>query len=313
MNYEQELASARANRSAEDIEFERKNIEEHNKNTMLAVRQANAQLAKLGDYTETQINIIKSQIAKNCSDSELALFVQVCKKTQLDPFSKQIYAIKRKSKDQAGNWVEAMSIQTGIDGLRVLAQRGGKYRGQTLPLFAGADGAWKDLWLASVPPIAAKVGIYVEGFPEPLYAIALLKNYQQTNSMWSKMPEVLLAKCAEALALRKACPNDTSQLYIAEEMDQADEQDNVWEGKEGRRASPAEEARPQLMEPEVYTETPPQKRVIQKLLIDAGITEKSQMIELSKLCVGVPMSGIGEHFKSLCAKIADARQDFEEG
>jgi phage recombination protein Bet len=279
----------------EDMEYERTKREEHNRNAALVAQKANASLAKMGGYTDNEIGIIKSQIAKNCTDQELALFIQVCKKTGLDPFSKQIYAIKRRNKQQDGTWVEVMSIQTGIDGLRVLAQRGGKYRGQTLPLFCGADGVWKELWLASTPPVAAKVGVYVEGFPEPLYAIALLKTYQQNTSMWSKMPEVLLAKCAEAQAIRKACPNDTSQLYIAEEMEQADEQDNVWEGKEGRATSPALEALPPAREPEIYTETPAQKRQLQKILLDQGVTDKAQMVELSKISVGIPMENLARH------------------
>jgi len=256
---------------------------------------------QVSPFNEEQLEIIKSQIAKNCTNEELGLFVQVCKKTGLDPFSKQIYAIKRKSKNTNGTWGETMTIQTGIDGLRVLAQRGGKYRGQTLPLYCGADGVWKELWLASTPPVAAKVGVYVEGFPEPLYAIALYKTYCQfydgkPSGLWAKMPEVLLAKCGEALALRKACPNDTSQLYIAEEMQQAEvEEENVWSGTEGRATSPALEALPAAREPEIYTETPPQKRQLQKICLDNGVTDKAQMVELSKIAVGIPMENLNTH------------------
>jgi phage recombination protein Bet len=158
---------------------------------------------QVSPFNEEQLEIIKSQIAKNCTNEELGLFVQVCKKTGLDPFSKQIYAIKRRSKNTDGSWGETMTIQTGIDGLRVLAQRGGKYRSQTLPLFCGADGNWTELWLASTPPLAAKVGIYTTDFPEPLYAIALYKTYAQMydgkpSGLWAKMPEVLLAKCFDS-------------------------------------------------------------------------------------------------------------------
>lgn len=246
-------------------------------------------------FDDEQLEIIKSQIAKNCTNEELKLFAQVCKKTGLDPFSKQIYAIKRRAKNTDGTWGETMTIQTGIDGLRVLAQRGGKYRSQTLPLFCGADGVWTELWLASTPPLAAKVGIYTTDFPEPLYAIALYKTYAQMydgkpSGLWAKMPEVLLAKCAEALALRKACPNDTNQLYVAEEMQQADTEESPWNGTEGRATSPALEALPPAREVGIYTETPAQKRQLQKLCVDFGLVEREMMVNLSKLLVGTEMT-----------------------
>lgn len=160
-------------------------------------------------WDTTQKQIIKEQIAKDCSDGELRLFAQVCAKTGLDPFSRQIYAIKRSGK---------MSIQTSIDGFRVIAERSRDYEGQTPKQWCDEDGVWVDVWLKKDHPAAARVGVWRRGFREPLYAVATWAEYAQTSPMWSKMGPHMLAKCAESLALRAAFPNDLSGLYTSDEL-----------------------------------------------------------------------------------------------
>lgn len=161
-------------------------------------------------FTESQIDTIRRTIAPGVNDSELHLFVEYCKRTGLDPFSRQIYALRVGGK---------MSIQTSIDGFRVIAERSGDYAGQDGPYWCGADGKWVDVWLSNAMPAAAKVGILRKSFTAPLFAVAHWGEYAQGNSpMWKKMPALMLAKVAEALALRKAFPNDLSGLYTSEEM-----------------------------------------------------------------------------------------------
>lgn len=152
----------------------------------------------------------------------VAAFLQHCARTGLDPIARQIYSIARKSKGQL-KW----QIQISIDGARLVAERSGQYEGQTTPEFTADGITWTQVWLSSEPPKAARVGVYRRGFRDALYAVALWDAYVQTkyngdvSDMWSKMGPLMLAKCAEMLALRKAFPQDLSGLYSAEEMDQA--------------------------------------------------------------------------------------------
>lgn len=165
----------------------------------------------MSEWNQDQIDLIKNQIAKGCTDDELKLFIQVCKKTKLDPFARQIYAVKMGGK---------MSIQTSIDGLRLIAERSQKYRGQVGPYWCGQDGDWKEVWLDGNPPAACKVGVLHADFKDPLYAVVRYWAFAQDNHMWKKMPDTMIAKVAESQALRKAFPQDLSGLYSTDEMPQ---------------------------------------------------------------------------------------------
>jgi len=144
------------------------------------------------------------------SDLELDLFINLCRAKRLDPLTKQIYAVKTGT-----GWQYFASI----DGLRVIAQRSGSYLGQTAPFWCGADGQWRDVWLGDGAPAAAKVGVYKRGNSEPTWGVATFRSYGQgKKNNWLSMPDVMLAKCAEAIALRKAFPDDLSGVYVSEEM-----------------------------------------------------------------------------------------------
>lgn len=168
------------------------------------------QESKKVSFTQEQIDVVKAQIAVGANDLELKSFIWQCERTGLDPFSRQIYFIKSNGKVQ---------IQTSIDGFRLIAERSGKYEGQTQAQWCGEDGVWKDIWISKDFPIAARIGVYKKGFREPLYAVAHWDEYfAQPGFMHKKMPALMIAKVAESLALRKAFPNEMSGLYTDEEL-----------------------------------------------------------------------------------------------
>ena len=164
-------------------------------------------------WDDKQIAALKQIGLDNTPKAELAVFLHYCQRTGLDPFARQIYMISRGGK---------YTIQSSIDGLRIVAQRSGNYGGQTPVEWCGTDGIWKDVWLEATAPVAARVGVYYKDAPNPTYAVAKFDSYNANSPIWKKMPDLMIAKCAEALALRKAFPNDLSGIYSSDEMQQAD-------------------------------------------------------------------------------------------
>ena len=171
-------------------------------------------MSAITQWTQEQTQLISSTIAPGCTPDELKLFSYACQRSGLDPFSKQIYAIKRGGK---------MSIQVGIDGLRSVAERSGQLDGSATFWIGDTEGSqWSDVWLGSKPPAAAKTIIYRKGCSHPFVGVARFQDYNAGQGLWSKMAAAMLAKCSEALALRKAFPADMSSLYTADEMEQAE-------------------------------------------------------------------------------------------
>lgn len=199
---------------------------------------------QLQTIDNSKLQLLKDTLCKGSTDDEFEQFVTICNRTKLDPFTRQIYAIKRWN-SKLGR--EEMTTQTSIDGFRVVAERSDKYSGQLGPFWCGQDGIWYDVWLKPEPPAAAKVGIMRNDFKEPLWSVAVFKSYAQKTKdgkltqFWSKMPELMIAKVAESLALRKAFPQDLSGLYTNEEMPQ--------EVDEPKEVTPIKTLEPKIEEP----------------------------------------------------------------
>lgn len=191
-----------------------------------SVTSTHQALARIGESPSwwddpRKIDLVTRTVAKDANPDELAMFIGICRRTGLDPFSRQIYAIKRW--DGAARR-EVMQTQVSIDGLRLIAQRSREYAGQVGPWWCGPDGAWRDVWLAEEFPAAARVGVMRHGFDEPMFAVAHWREYVQARkdggvaAMWRRMPALMLAKVAESLALRKAFPQELAGIYSGEEM-----------------------------------------------------------------------------------------------
>jgi len=188
--------------------------------TDIAIREAPAPI-----ITPERIELIKRTFFQGATDDELELAIQACKRLRLDPFARQIFFVKRWDSRERRY---VMAIQVSIDGFRLIAERTGAYRGQTQPQWCGSDGVWREVWLSPEPPAAARVGVYRAEWSEPVWGVARWASYVQTKKdgspspMWEKMGDVMIAKCAESQALRKAFPNDLSGVYTVEEMAQAE-------------------------------------------------------------------------------------------
>lgn len=170
-------------------------------------------------YTELVKRTVLKPKKREATNTELYLFAEQVERTGLNPFLKQIYGIYRFD-SQVGD--EVMGVQVGIDGFRLVAERTNKYEGQTEQEWCGKDGVWKTVWAEDDHPYAARCGVWKTGRRTPTYAVAHYSEYVQNSPMWKKMGRNQLSKCAEALALRKAFPNELSGLYTPDEMAQAD-------------------------------------------------------------------------------------------
>lgn len=229
------------------------------------------------EFGPSERALIRDSFARGTDERQFELFLWTARARGLDPRAGQIHAVVRKTKfkNEKGQWEErpVMTIQTGIDGYRLIAQRTGEYEGKAGPFWCGPDGVWKDVWLEDEPPAAAKVGVMRRGDNDYTWHVARWKEYVQMvddydeqtnrrtgtkrpNSMWQKMDANMLAKCAEAGALRARFPEDLAGIYVDAEYNAVYSIDAT----ERERARSGE--RPQIQRPQ--SKSKPAPRPIQQ-------------------------------------------------
>lgn len=173
-----------------------------------------------------QLDLIRRTVAKDCDAAEFDQFIHICRAVRLDPLRRQIYAfVFGKNNPQ----YRRMSIVTGIDGYRAIAERTRNYRPDSQAPRIEYSAEAKDPKKNPLGIVRAEVTVYKHAHGEwfPVVAEAYWDEYapikgdvlDEKKDNWRKMARVMIAKCAEAQALRKAWPDDFAGLDVEEETD----------------------------------------------------------------------------------------------
>lgn len=304
--------------------------------TEVAVRESGSALSLTSGqefWNEKQVAALRQLGVKDFTNGDLAVFFHQCQRTGLDPFARQIYMLSRWTKDGP-----KQTIQTGIDGYRLIARRVCDQRNESLEyedtLWCGKDGGWEDVWLSTAHPAAAKVTVLRGG--RRFSAVALWEEFLQTNkddsptAMWQRMGANQLAKCAEAAALRKAFPQDLSGIYTDTEMGQADAPSapapQPVDGLRARAAVAAKPAPPSDAGPpepaeatpetepasdrydpwEIKTITKAQSAKLHASMSDLGIVDRDRKLEYVANVVGRQVESSNELTKDEASQVIEA-------
>ena len=151
-------------------------------------------------YNPQQVQLIRDMCARDCTDNEFLLLMQLAKTYQLDPFAKQIWAVKY------GN--NPAAIFCGRDGFLAIAHRSGKFDGME-------SGTRKD-----GDDLVGWCRVYRKDMSRPFEVEVSLSEYSTGKNLWQTKPKTMIVKVAESHALRRAF--GISGLYAPEEIDTGD-------------------------------------------------------------------------------------------
>jgi len=167
--------------------------------------------------TQEQMTIARNTVAKGLSNDEFAVYLYNCQRQSIHPLDGLLVPISRNDSESGG---KRLTFVSTVDLLRSRAADTGDYAGNEDPLFENIDGVKN--------PQSATVTVwkFVRGEKCQFTATARWGEYYpgegKAGFMWRAKPHVMLGKCAEALALRKAFPKQLAGLYVAEELEQGE-------------------------------------------------------------------------------------------
>ncbi|HXJ25650.1 MAG TPA: recombinase RecT, partial [Streptosporangiaceae bacterium] len=201
-------------------------------------------------FDEMQRAALRQLGLDDAPDGDLSVFLHVSQRTGLDPFSRQIYMIGRNEKvpGTRDQWRKKYTIQTGIDGLRVLrarAERAAGVRGVlSPPVFYDTNGNASKVWVKPGAPAACEITYTVRDAngDTPYTSILRFTEYAQykdvqLTAQWAVKHAHMLEKCTEADVYRKAFPQDFSGIHLEDAMPR---------DSDGETSAPARADRPRI-------------------------------------------------------------------
>lgn len=154
------------------------------------------------------VKTLKATVAQGLTDAEFLLFAEHCKGTGLNPFKREVWAIKVSGR---------LQLMTGIGGYFTIANRHPKFDGYEEG-YVSKDGQELPDTYAGNDYIGAWCKVYRKDRKVPAKGVAFMAEYNKGHGNWKTMPRVMIMKCAESIALRKAFPQELNGTYTAEEM-----------------------------------------------------------------------------------------------
>lgn len=185
------------------------------KDLVKAQPKKSSALVLSGDMNEKDIALLRETYAKGLDDTELKLFLKQAKVMDLNPFKKEIYAVKFKKKDGGTNF----SLIVGVNGLRKIAHKTGEYVGcKTTHQYDERGNLYSS---------TSVVKRLVKGHIAEFEFTALNKEYNKGREQWLVIPTTMLGKCSEMGAMRMAFPQIDGLYDDAELAAGAARQDDI--------------------------------------------------------------------------------------